>query len=72
MTFDALLTQMLDLLQHQWRVAYSALKVRLNLDDDCLPSPDKPPSTQLWHYRGGQPRDDRGGGSLSCRHDTKQ
>jgi predicted ATPase/class 3 adenylate cyclase len=36
MTFDAILAQVLDLLQHQGRVAYRALKVRFNLDDDCL------------------------------------
>src|SRR5262245_51592265 len=36
MTFDAILGQVLDLLQHQGRVAYRALKVRFNLDDDYL------------------------------------
>jgi class 3 adenylate cyclase len=36
MTFDAILAQVLDLLQHQGRVAYRALKVRFNLDDDYL------------------------------------
>ena len=36
MTFDAVLAQVLDLLQHQGRVAYRALKVRFNLDDDYL------------------------------------
>ena len=36
MTFDAILAQVLDLLEHQGRVAYRALKVRFNLDDDYL------------------------------------
>src|SRR5712691_7838497 len=36
MTFDAILAQVLDLLQHHGRVAYRALKVRFNLDDDYL------------------------------------
>ena len=36
MTFDAILAQVLDLLQHPRRVAYRALKVRFNLDDDYL------------------------------------
>ena len=36
MTFDAILAQVLDLLQHQGRVAYRALKVRFDLDDDYL------------------------------------
>ena len=36
MTFDAILAQVLDVLQHQGRVAYRALKVRFNLDDDYL------------------------------------
>jgi class 3 adenylate cyclase len=36
MTFDAILAQVLDLLQHQGRVAYRALKIRFNLDDDYL------------------------------------
>ena len=36
MTFDAILAQVLDLLQHQGRTAYRALKVRFNLDDDYL------------------------------------
>src|SRR4029453_13449440 len=34
--FYAVLAQVLDLLQHQRRVAYRALKVRFNLDDDYL------------------------------------
>jgi hypothetical protein len=36
MTFDAILAQVLDLLQHQGRVAYRALQVRFNLNDDYL------------------------------------
>jgi class 3 adenylate cyclase/tetratricopeptide (TPR) repeat protein len=36
MTFDAILAQVLDLLQHQGRVAYRALKVRFDLDDNYL------------------------------------
>src|SRR6059058_1455934 len=36
MTFDTILAQVLDLLQHQGRVAYRALKVRFDLDDDYL------------------------------------
>src|SRR5262247_632003 len=36
MTFDAVLAQVLDLLQQQRRVAYRALKVRFDLDDDYL------------------------------------
>src|SRR5262245_57524471 len=36
MTFDAILAQVLDLLQRQGRVAYRALKVRFDLDDDYL------------------------------------
>jgi hypothetical protein len=36
MTFDAILAQVLELLQHKGRVAYRALKVRFNLDDDYL------------------------------------
>ena len=36
MTFDAMLAQILDLLQRQGRVSYSALKRRFDLDDDYL------------------------------------
>jgi len=36
MTFDAVLAQVLALLQHQGRVSYRALKVRFTLDDDTL------------------------------------
>jgi predicted ATPase/class 3 adenylate cyclase len=36
MTFDDVLTQVLDLLQRQGRVSYGALKRRFNLDDDYL------------------------------------
>ena len=34
MTFDEILAQALDLLQHQGRVSYRALKRRFALDDD--------------------------------------
>ena len=36
MTFDEVLTQVLDLLQRDKRVSYRALKVRFQLDDDLL------------------------------------
>ena len=36
MTFDEVLTQVLELLQRQGRVSYRALKVRLQLDDELL------------------------------------
>src|SRR5437763_6813739 len=36
MTFDDILTQIIDLLKRQGRVSYSALKRRFNLDDDYL------------------------------------
>ena len=36
MTFDELLEQVIDLLQHQGRVSYGALKRRFALDDDYL------------------------------------
>ena len=36
MTFDAILAQVLDLLQRDGRVSYRALKVRFQLDDDLL------------------------------------
>jgi class 3 adenylate cyclase len=36
MTFDELLAQVLDLLQHQGRVSYRALKRRFDLDDEYL------------------------------------
>jgi class 3 adenylate cyclase/predicted ATPase len=36
MTFDDILAQVLDLLQHQGRVSYRALKRRFNLDDEYL------------------------------------
>src|SRR5262249_4233366 len=36
MTFDEILTQVLDLLQRDKRVSYRALKVRFQLDDDLL------------------------------------
>jgi hypothetical protein len=36
MTFDEILTQVLELLQRQKRVSYRALKVRFNLDDEYL------------------------------------
>ena len=36
MTFDAILAQVLDLLQRDGRVSYRALKVRFHLDDDLL------------------------------------
>jgi hypothetical protein len=36
MTFDAMLAQVLDLLQRQGRVSYRALKQRFDLDDAYL------------------------------------
>jgi class 3 adenylate cyclase len=36
MTFDEILTQVMELLQREGRVAYRALKVRFNLDDEYL------------------------------------
>ena len=36
MTFDEILTQILDLLQREKRVSYRALKRRFDLDDDYL------------------------------------
>ena len=36
MTFDEILTQIIDLLKHQGRVSYSALKRRFDLDDTYL------------------------------------
>src|SRR5919202_3058984 len=36
MTFDAILAQVLDLLQYKGRVAYRALKIRFDMDDDYL------------------------------------
>ena len=36
MTFDEILTQVLDLLQREKRVSYWALKRRFDLDDDYL------------------------------------
>jgi len=36
MTFDEILARILDLLQHQGRVSYRALKRRFDLDDDYL------------------------------------
>ena len=36
MTFDDILAQILDLLQRQGRVSYSALKRRFDLNDDYL------------------------------------
>src|SRR5262249_47721590 len=36
MTFDEILTQIIDLLKRQGRVSYSALKRRFDLDDDYL------------------------------------
>src|SRR5206468_2465816 len=36
MTFDDIPAQVLDLLQHQGRVSYRALKRRFNLDDEYL------------------------------------
>jgi hypothetical protein len=36
MTFDEILTQVLELLQRQKRLSYRALKVRFNLDDEVL------------------------------------
>jgi class 3 adenylate cyclase len=36
MTFDELLAQILELLQREQRLSYRALKVRFQLDDDCL------------------------------------
>src|SRR6266850_3694435 len=36
MTFDEILTQVVDLLQRQGRVSYGALKRRFALDDDYL------------------------------------
>src|SRR5215471_5474634 len=36
MTFDEVLTQIIDLLKRQGRVSYSALKRRFDLDDDYL------------------------------------
>ena len=36
MTFDEILSQMLDLLQREKRLSYRALKVRFGLDDEHL------------------------------------
>jgi hypothetical protein len=36
MTFDEVLTHVLDLLQRQGRVSYRALKRRFDLDDDYI------------------------------------
>jgi hypothetical protein len=36
MTFDEILTQVLDLLRRDGRVSYRALKRRFALDEDCL------------------------------------
>ena len=36
MTFDELLSQITDLLQHQGRVSYGALRRRFDLDEDYL------------------------------------
>ena len=36
MTFDEVLTRVLDLLQRQGRVSYRALKRRFDLDDDYI------------------------------------
>jgi len=36
MTFDEVLTQIIDLLKRQGRVSYSALKRRFDLNDDYL------------------------------------
>jgi hypothetical protein len=36
MTFDDILTQVLDLLQREQRVSYRALKRRFDLDDDYI------------------------------------
>ena len=36
MTFDEILTQVLDLLQRERRLSYRAIKVRFELDDDHL------------------------------------
>src|SRR5262245_44253285 len=36
MTFDEVLTQIIDLLKRQGRVSYRALKMRFNLDDEYL------------------------------------
>jgi hypothetical protein len=36
MTFDAILAQVLELLQREKRVSYRALKRRFNLDDEYL------------------------------------
>src|SRR6266446_5630749 len=36
MTFDDILTQIIDLLQHEGRVSYRALKLRFDLNDDYI------------------------------------
>ncbi len=36
MTFDEVLTQVLELLQHQGRVSYRAIKRRFDLDDEYI------------------------------------
>ena len=36
MTFDEILTQIIDLLKRQGRVSYPALKIRFSLNDDYL------------------------------------
>src|SRR5215470_13753520 len=36
MTFDEILTQIIDLLKRQGRVSYPALKIRFSLDDEYL------------------------------------
>jgi hypothetical protein len=39
MTFDEILTQVLDLLRREGRVSYRALKRRFDLDEDYLEDP---------------------------------
>ena len=61
MTFDEILTQVIDLLQRQGRVSYGSLKRRFALDDDYLqdlkdelidaqrPAVDEDGKVLVWH-----------------------
>lgn len=77
MTFDDILAQVLDLLQRQGRVSYSALKRRFEIDDAYLddlkdellfahPVVDELPTTHIYSFMGLEDQDAHGIGGLNA------
>jgi len=77
MTFDAVLTQVLELLQREGRVSYRALKLRFDIKPTVCPSNDFahmlsdqefPTSIQVWRGHGQEAKKGSAGGHRLTRH----